>query len=518
MFFGGLPPGFDDEAFGGMPGGMGGMGGRRGGAPPDTKKLYETLGVSKDDDEATIKKAYRKLAVKKHPDKGGDPAEFQEIQRAYDVLSDEKKRKIYDRSGLEGLEDSEQRGGGRGERVKKGKNTEAKIKVTLEQLYSGQQKNLRITRKVIDKASVKTCGPCGGQGVTIQVVQMGPFQQRAQARCGRCGGRGVSFREQVKPEVLEVHIPKGAPQGHKVKFSEKGNEIPDGDAGDVVIELDVQPHERFKRKGDDLYIERTISLSDALCGFALELEHLDGRKLWIQSAPGDVVRPVSFDPFEEEAANKTEWEVREDVDLSDDVESVARADTDDADVCKQAIERGQLKNKDIGAFVIANGRAEFKSCSRAEALASMRPRRGARLFLVKDALSGESARMMKTVEGQGMPRLRNPFEFGNLFLMLTIEFPAAGALTPAAQAALLEAVPRMMSKPKRGWVEGAGDADGAGGGAPSSPSGAPPDDVEVFTLTELDPLKSYNDNKPEIEDDDDEHDGPGQGGVQCAQS
>ena len=75
-----------------------------------------------------------------------------------------------------------------------------------------------------------------------------------------------------------------------------------------------------------------------------------------------------------------------------------------------------------------------------------------------------------------------------------------------------------MSKPKRGWVEGAGDADGAGGGAPSSPSGAPPDDVEVFTLTELDPLKSYNDNKPEIEDDDDEQDGPGHGGVQCAQS
>ena len=90
------------------------------------------------------------------------------------------------------------------------------------------------------------------------------------------------------------------------------------------------------------------------------------------------MRPVSFDPFEEEAANKTEWEVREDVDLSDDVESVARADTDDADVCKQAIERGQLKNKDIGAFVIANGRAEFKSCTREEALASMRPRRGAR--------------------------------------------------------------------------------------------------------------------------------------------
>merc|ERR1719502_2346048 len=125
---------------------------------------------------------------------------------------------------------------------------------------------------------------------------------------------------------------------------------------------------------------------------------------------------------------------------------------------------------------------------RDEALANMRPRRGARLYLVKDALSGANARLMKTVDGQGMPRLRNPFEFGNLFLMLNIEFPKP--------AALLEAVPRMMSKPKRGWVEGAGGDDGA---APASPSGSPPDDVEVFTLTDLDPLKSYNDNKPEVE-------------------
>jgi len=506
MFFGGLPPGFDDDGFPGMPGGMGGRASR--GGPPNTTKLYETLGVSKDDDEATIKKAYRKLAVKKHPDKGGDPAEFQEIQRAYDVLSDEKKRRIYDRAGLEGLEDSEQRGGRGGGGVKKGKSTEAKIKVTLEQLYAGQTKNLRITRKVIDKASVKTCTTCGGQGVTIQVVQMGPFQQRAQARCGACGGRGVKFREQTKPEVLEVHIPKGAPNSHKLKFNEKGNEIPDGDAGDVVIELEEQPHDRFKRKGDDLYIERTISLADALCGFALELVHLDGRKLFIQSAPGDVVRPVAYDPFADEGTVKTEWEVREDVDLSDDVESVARADTDDPDVCKQAIERGQLKNKNIGAFVICNGRAEFKQCSRDEALGAMRPRRGARLFLVKDATSGAAARMMKTVEGQGMPRLRNPFEFGNLFLMLTVEFPKPGALTPAAQAALLEAVPRKLAAPRRAW----GDDATESGGPP------PPDDVEVFALKDMDPLKSYNDNKPEVEEDDDDEQGQGQGGVQCAQS
>ena len=77
---------------------------------------------------------------------------------------------------------------------------------------------------------------------------MGPFQQRAQVRCPVSNGTGLIFKEQTTPEVLEVHIPKGAPNGHKLKFSEKGNEIPDGDAGDVVIQLDVQPHERFKRK------------------------------------------------------------------------------------------------------------------------------------------------------------------------------------------------------------------------------------------------------------------------------
>ena len=165
MFFsGGIP--FDESDFAGM-GGMPGR--RRASAPVDTTKLYTTLGVEKDADESTIKKAYRKLAVKKHPDKGGDPAEFQEIQRAYEVLSNEQKRRVYDRAGLEGLEESEQRGGGRSERTKKGKNTEHKIKVTLEQLYAGETKKLRVGRKTIDKSSVKTCATCGGSGVVVQV-------------------------------------------------------------------------------------------------------------------------------------------------------------------------------------------------------------------------------------------------------------------------------------------------------------------------------------------------------------
>merc|ERR1719247_2819132 len=109
MFFGGLPPGFED-AFGGggMPGGPPGRG-RRG--PVNTTKLYETLGVEKNATPDQIKKAYRKLAVKNHPDKGGDPELFKEIQKAFDILSDEKKREIYDQYGEEGLEGG---GGGMG--------------------------------------------------------------------------------------------------------------------------------------------------------------------------------------------------------------------------------------------------------------------------------------------------------------------------------------------------------------------------------------------------------------------
>ena len=185
MFFGGLPPGMEDHFGGGGFPGMGGMpGGRRGGAPADTTKLYDTLGVQKDDDEATIKKAYRKLAVKMHPDKGGDPAEFQAIQHAWEILGDEKKRRIYDKHGEEGVEEESEgrgrRGGGGG--VKKGPNTNASIKATLEQIYAGNQRSMRITRKVIDKSSQKTCRQCNGQGAVIQTIRMGPMIQQMQVR------------------------------------------------------------------------------------------------------------------------------------------------------------------------------------------------------------------------------------------------------------------------------------------------------------------------------------------------
>ena len=153
------------------------------------------------------------------------------------------------------------------------------------------------------------------------------------------------------------------------------DEHPDADAGDVVFVLKQQEHADFKRKGADLFIERKISLVEALCGFTMELTHLDGRKLLIKTQPGEIVKPMSqgFDPLAKEEA-KTEWEVIEDADCPS-VENVAQvgallqvlgaaptapseADTTDIDTLKKACET-QLKRKgiDVGCFVVDGQRA-----------------------------------------------------------------------------------------------------------------------------------------------------------------
>merc|ERR1719261_2371407 len=139
------------------------------------------------------------------------------------------------------------------------------------------------------------------------MIRMGPMIQQVQKTCDSCGGTGTMYRQIKVQETLEVHVPKGAPDGHKIHFSEKADEIPDGEAGDVVFVLQEQPHPEYKRKGDDLFLERTISLSEALCGFAMELDPLDGRKLIIKSVPGEVIKPVSYNPFGE--AEEDMWQM-----------------------------------------------------------------------------------------------------------------------------------------------------------------------------------------------------------------
>merc|ERR1719487_1333609 len=221
--------------------------------------------------------------------------------------------------------------------------------------------------------------------------------QQVQKTCDACGGKGVNYRQQKVQETLEVHVPKGAPDGHKLHFSEKADEIPDGEAGDVVFVLQEQPHAEYKRKGDDLFLERTISLSEALCGFSMELDALDGRKLIIKSAPGEGIKPVTYDPFRE--ADSDEWEMFDDCDVPS-LDNAAVAETEDLNVCKKAISKGQLKGKGIGCFVQRAGKTVFKQCSTEEAMKAKTTAKGAKLFIIKDPDATKSTRMMKAVAGE----------------------------------------------------------------------------------------------------------------------
>jgi len=516
MFFGGFP---------GMPGGdFPGMGGKGRGKskPADTNRLYELLGVDKGASTAEIKKAYRKLAMSHHPDKGGDPEKFKDISRAHEVLSDADKRSKYDRFGEEGLEEGGGGGGcdpfgglfpgfsgGSGQRRRqKTKDVVQPLKVSLEQMYNGNTKKMAITRQVIDKKrGVQECRECDGRGVRVEVVRMGPMIQQMQSQCGACGGAGKSFKTKQEREVLEVHIQKGSPDGHKVTFREMADEHPDADAGDVVFTLKQQEHPVFKRKGADLFIERKISLVEALCGFELEVTHLDGRKLLIKTQPGEIVKPMAqgFDPLAVEDT-KTTWEVIEDHDCPG-VDNVAQAETTDVDTLKKAVET-QLKRKgiDVGVFIVDGRGAYFKQCTREEALAAKRPRKGHTMYIVSDPNERKAFRMMKAVKDEGMPTYKNPFVHGNLFLVLTIDFPES--LSPETQTSIRSLLP-----------------------APLNEATVKEDDegVEVHTVTEIDPVQSYNANKVNMsaggeayDDDDDEGGGGmrgpgGPGGVQCAQ-
>merc|ERR1711957_771923 len=111
-------------------------------------------------------------------------------------------------------------------------------------------------------------------------------------------------------EVLEVLVQKGSPDGHKMPFREMADEHPDCTTGDVIFVLDEQEHKDFKRKGADLFVERKISLVEALCGFQMELTHLDGRKVLIKTSPSEIVKPMAkgFQPLADAESSKTEWE------------------------------------------------------------------------------------------------------------------------------------------------------------------------------------------------------------------
>lgn len=308
-------------------------------------KFYELLGLDKNASPDEIKKAYRKLAIKHHPDKGGDPEKFKEIGQAYDVLSDPEKKQVYDEYGEDALKEgmgagggggadpfnifesffggSPFGGGGRSRRgPRKGEDVAHPLKLSLEDLYKGITKKLSLSKNVIcsqcngkgSKSGRSTeCGSCRGSGVKVSMRQIGPGMiQQMQSVCPTCKGSG----EAVDPsdrcdkckgnkviqekKILEVHVEKGMEHGQRIVFAGEADQAPDTVPGDIVFVVQQKEHTEFKRKASDLFAVKKISLTEALIGFKTVIKQLDGRELLLETKEGEITRPGSFKMVKEE--------------------------------------------------------------------------------------------------------------------------------------------------------------------------------------------------------------------------
>ena len=313
--------GFDDDDFGGFPSGFGKPKPKK---DVDTTKYYKILGVDKNASKDEIKKAYRNLVRTKHPDKGGSEEEFQNIQLAYDTLSDENKRKVYDEYGEEGLKegmtgeeptdifDLFTRGGKKNVK-RKTKSVLQAMEVSLEDIFMGKEKYLEIKRYRICKkckgngskdpnANTK-CPGCNGKRVKLVVQRMGNTILQSQQTCPDCRGEGYIIKNEDKcptckgqkvnqeTKTLKIMLDKGAPDGKRYTFEGESDEMPGYDPGDVIIEIRIKKHPVFERTGADLTMKADISLLEALTGFQLLINHLDGRHVLINSKKGEIIKP-----------------------------------------------------------------------------------------------------------------------------------------------------------------------------------------------------------------------------------
>ena len=291
------------------------------------KDYYEILGVDKDASQKEIKKAYRKLAKKYHPDMNKDDPDtsekFKEISEAYEILSDPDKRKRYDRYGHSGINDNDfnfddfAQGGfggfedifdmffggrsGRGSRrrgPRKGSDLQYRMEITFEEAAFGAEKEITIPRtencETCDGSGakpgtdVKTCPKCDGSG-QMRVSQRTPFGQFTQTKtCDRCGGSGKIVQtpcpdcngsgKQRRHRNLTVNIPAGVQDGNRLRMAGEGEAgEKNAPSGDLYIIINVKNHEIFERRGDDIYCEVPINFVQATLGDEIKVPTLDGK-------------------------------------------------------------------------------------------------------------------------------------------------------------------------------------------------------------------------------------------------
>lgn len=296
----------------------------------EKRDYYEVLGVDKGADDATIKRAFKRLAIKYHPDRNKDPGagdKFREINEAYQVLSDPQKRAAYDQYGFAGADGSQAGGGNpfggggfsgadfsdifgdafsdlfggrggfgsrnRGPREIRGRDIRAKLTLTLEEAVKGCKKKLSVKTYVKCKdcggsglgknGKKETCPDCKGSG-TVHVRQ--GFMAFSQT-CSRCNGTGTIITNGCKTcggtgrvvdlKTLSVDIPAGVDTGDRIRLSGEGEAGLNGaGSGDLYVVIEVKDHEIFTRDGNDLYCEVPISFTTAALGGKVEVPTLDG--------------------------------------------------------------------------------------------------------------------------------------------------------------------------------------------------------------------------------------------------
>ena len=309
------------------------------------RDYYEVLGVQKNASADEIKSAYRKLALKYHPDRnpGDKEAEekFKEAAEAYSVLSDADKRARYDQFGHAGLDGAGgfgggqgmnmddifsqfgdifgsffgggggfsgfggggQRGGGR--RVTRGSNLRIKVKLTLEDIDRGCEKRIKVNKYVACKQcggtgaknnNYETCSHCHGTGVVTEVRRTILGQMQTQSACPHCGGEGRIIKDKCphchgdgivkEEEIITINIPAGVADGMQLSISGRGNAAPRGGIpGDLIVVIEELPHDQFERSDNNLYHSVFVTIAEAAIGATIEVPTLNG-KAKIKIEPG----------------------------------------------------------------------------------------------------------------------------------------------------------------------------------------------------------------------------------------
>ncbi|MCL6217632.1 molecular chaperone DnaJ [Zunongwangia pacifica] len=293
---------------------------------------YDILGISKGASAAEIKKAYRKMAIKYHPDKnpGDTEAEnkFKKAAEAYEVLGNEEKRAKYDRFGHQAFEGGGFGGGGGmnmddifsqfgdifgggfgggfsgfggfgggGQRRAKGSNLRIRVALTLEEIANGVEKKIKVKRKVqAPGTTYKTCSTCNGTGQVTRVTNTILGRMQTASPCTTCGGSGQIIDKKpadadaqglkIQEEMVSIKIPAGVEDGMQLKVSGKGNEAPgNGIPGDLLVAIEEKAHDSLQREGDNLHYDLYISISEAALGASKEIQTVNG-KVRIKIEPG----------------------------------------------------------------------------------------------------------------------------------------------------------------------------------------------------------------------------------------